>query len=576
MSDLLFTPLELGGLKLANRFVMSPMTRARTPDGIPSAAMAEYYAQRAQAGLIIGEATRVSPQATGYVATPGIYDEAQVAGWRRVTEAVHDAGSTMVCQLWHVGRVSHRIFQAGGAAPVAPSAIRAPTQVFGPEGMLDTSEPLALTVEEIDAVIGDFRSAAENAKKAGFDGVELHGANGYLIHQFLSADANRRSDDYGGSIANRCRFLFAVVDAVAEVWPAARVGVRIGPQIPVPGIADNDSWELYEAVVLGLRARGIGFLHIGELIGDHPMLPPGSGAEERWAPRLKALFGGPVIINGGLTAETAEAALGDYADLTAFGIPFLANPDLPERVRLGAPLNEPNPSTFYGGGTSGYTDYPTLEETLGAELSQVSAKFFTSLPPERRETMGGIMRRVLASKIEEGALGVGDRCSEFELSDAEGQPVSLAGLLNSGPLVLSFYRGGWCPYCNLELRALHRLLPELRRAGAQLVAVTPELPDVAAKTALKQEIDFPVLSDQGQEVARSWGLVYTLDPELRGMYDEFGIDLAASNGDSSGELPIPATYVIDRQGIIGFAFASADHTRRAEPHEVLRAVQALE
>lgn len=364
MFQKLFTPFELDKLTLSNRFVMSPMTRARYPDGIPSAMNAEYYAQRAQAGLIIGEATRVSEQATGYVATPGIFTDEQVAGWRLVTEAVHRGGAKMFCQLWHVGRVSHTMFQPGQSAPVAPSAITAPTQVYGPEGMLDASAPRALETDEIAGVVAQFRVAAENARRAGFDGVDVHAGNGYLIHQFLSESANQRTDLYGGSLENRTRFLFEVVDAVAEVWPAGRISVRLGPQIPTPGISDNDSWELYEAIASGLKERRVGFLHIGELVAEHPMFPGGDTANERWAPRLKRVFGGAVIVNGGLTGETAEAALQEYADLAAFGIPFLANPDLPQRIQTGAELNEPQMETFYGGDVAGYTDYPTLEPAM--------------------------------------------------------------------------------------------------------------------------------------------------------------------------------------------------------------------
>lgn len=572
MSNALFNPLELEDLVLANRIAMSPMTRSRYGEsGVPGEMHALYYAQRAEAGLIMAEATRVSPRATGYVATPGIFNDEQVAGWKRVTDAVHEAGGKIFCQLWHVGRVSHTQFQPDGLAPLAPSAITAPTQVFGREGMIDASAPREMTAAEIKETIEEFRIAAENAARAGFDGVDIHAGNGYLLHQFMSEGANQREDEYGGSIENRLRFLGEVIEAVRSAWPLHRVSLRLGPQIPAPGIPDFASWDLYKAVV-ELAKGQVGMLHIGEFVGDHPMMPPGSGAEERWAPRLKEVFEGPVIINGGLTGESAAEAVSEYADLASFGIPFLANPDLPSRIRLGVELNNPRPDLFYGGGEEGYTDYPRWEDTLGFKLSEVTREMVEKTPSEKLEEMRSIMDRVLASGIDQQALRVGDKAPDFELPDAEGQPFSLQATLKDGPVVVSFYRGGWCPFCNLELQAFHQVLGEIREHGASLVAISPELPDYIGE----QEVDFPVLSDLGNEVARQFGLVFKLDPELKKLYDAFGIDLEKRNGTDSAELPVPGTFVIQPDGEIVFAQAKGDHSKRAEPRDVLVVLERLQ
>ncbi len=576
MTAHLFAPFTLGDLTLKNRVAMSPMTRSRyDANGVPGELHARYYAQRAEAGLIVAEAARVSPQATGYVATPGIFSDPQVAGWRGVTDAVHAAGGAIFCQLWHVGRVSHTMFQPGGAAPVAPSAIAAPTQVFGPDGLLDTSAPRALSAQEIPGVVAEFRAAAENAKRAGFDGVEIHAGNGYLIQQFFSEGANQRTDGYGGSLENRLRFLFEVIDAVAQVWPEHRVSLRLSPQIPAPGIPDHGSWELYEAIAAGAKNRGVGLLHLGEFIGDHPMIPPGSGAKQRWAPRLKEIFAGPVMINGGLTGDAAARAVADYADLAAFGVPFLANPDLPTRIRRGLELNAPRTDLFYGGNEAGYTDYPRWEDTLAAELTAFSASLPAKMPADKLARLQTIMQRVLASGIDQQALKVGDTAPNFILPHADGTPFTLQEALDRGPVVLSFYRGGWCPYCNLELRALHRVLPDIAALGAALIAVSPELPEHAADTRQKQSLAFPVLSDVGNRVARDFGLVFEIDDELKVLYPEFGIDLLQRNGDDSHQLPVPGTYVIAPSGTVVFASAQADHARRAEPTAVLAALGAI-
>lgn len=355
----LFQPYQLGSLRLTNRIVMAPLTRSRAAAGdVPTPLMTTYYAQRASAGLIITEASQISPQGKGYIQTPGIYSDAQVAGWRQVTDAVHQKGGKIFIQLWHVGRISHPDLQEAGALPVAPSAIKAEGQVFTGNGMVDMVTPRALDIEELPGIVTDYRHAAENARMAGFDGVEIHAANGYLLDQFLRDGTNQRTDAYGGSIENRARLLLEVTDAVLEVWEKDRVGVRLSPLSPFNDIVDSDPELLFTHVTRQLSERGIGYLHMIEGITGGPRE---TGHSFKPA-SLRALFKGTYMDNNGQTLDlalTTRAANG--ADLIAFGKLYIANPDLVERLRLNAPLNEPDPSTFYGGDAHGYTDYPFLE-----------------------------------------------------------------------------------------------------------------------------------------------------------------------------------------------------------------------
>jgi N-ethylmaleimide reductase len=362
-SSHLFSPYRLAAIDLPNRIVMAPLTRDRAgPGNVPTALMATYYAQRASAGLIIAEATQVMPEGQGYDATPGIHSEEQAAGWRKVTDAVHAAGGHIYLQLWHVGRISHTAFQPGGGAPVAPSAIRAKTKTFLNGGFVDVSQPRALETAEIPGIVDAYAKAARLALEAGFDGVEVHAANGYLIDQFLRDSTNKREDEYGGSIANRTRFLFEVVDAVIAVWGAERVGIRLGPVSPANDIADSNPTALFNAVVDGLDARGLVYIHIIE--------GATGGARDHGQPydfaALRKRFRGAYIANNGYDKALAEQTLAaDHADLIAFGKPFIANPDLVERLRTDAPLNEVVRETLYGGGPEGYTDYPALDTTAG-------------------------------------------------------------------------------------------------------------------------------------------------------------------------------------------------------------------
>ena len=352
MTRPLHEPYDLAGLRLPNRVIMAPMTRSRAGEGnVATELVATYYAQRASAGLIISEATQVSPQGQGYVATPGIYSPAQQAGWRTVTDAVHAAGGRIFAQLWHVGRISHTSFQPGGAAPVAPSAIQAPGQTFTLSGPAPFSPPRALETDEIAGVVAQYRHGARVARDAGFDGVELHAANGYLIDQFLRDGTNHRTDAYGGSIPNRLRFLLEIVDAVARELPLGRVGVRLSPGGAFNGMSDSDPDALFGAAAAALAHEGVGYLHVVDPIG----------APRAFAPALRERFPGTFIINGGYGADTADAAISSgLADLVAFGVPFLANPDLPRRLAEGAALNTPDRDTFYSGGPKGYIDYPAL------------------------------------------------------------------------------------------------------------------------------------------------------------------------------------------------------------------------
>lgn len=360
MTDsILFHPYTLGSLTLANRFVMAPLTRNRAEAGlVPGALAATYYAQRASAGLIITEATQISAQAQGYQDTPGIYTQAQIEGWRKVTDAVHAKGGKIFVQLWHVGRISHVDLQPGGAAPVAPSAIRAETKTFVNNGFHDVSEPRALTLAEIPGIVEDFRQAAANAIAAGFDGVEIHGANGYLLEQFLKDGANQRTDLYGGSVENRARLLLEVTAAVSKEIGSERTGVRISPVSPVNAISCSNPQEQYNYVAEQLNKLGIVYLHVVEGATGGPR----DNAPFDYA-ALRQRFKNTYLANNGYNTELASAQLAaDKADLFAFGRPFIANPDLIERLKTGAPLNELDPTTLYGGGAKGYIDYPALAD----------------------------------------------------------------------------------------------------------------------------------------------------------------------------------------------------------------------
>jgi N-ethylmaleimide reductase len=324
---------------------------------VPNPLAATYYAQRATAGLIVTEATQVSPQGVGYIRTPGIHSPEQVAGWRKVTDAVHAAGGIIFAQLWHVGRISHPDFH-GGALPVAPSAISANGEVFTAKGPTKMAAPRALETHEIPGIVEQFKRGAENAKAAGFDGVELHGANGYLLDQFLRDGTNKRTDAYGGSIQNRARFPLEVTEAVIGVWDASRVGYRVSPNSAFNSMSESDPIATFSYLAMELNRLGLGYLHVTEPVAG-PSAPP--AGVQRALPILGKLFNRTIIANGGYDAGSANAAIanGD-ADLIAFGVPYLANPDLPARYRKDAPLNAPDTATFYAGGEKGYADYPAL------------------------------------------------------------------------------------------------------------------------------------------------------------------------------------------------------------------------
>ncbi|ASP93488.1 alkene reductase [Sinorhizobium meliloti] len=367
---MLFTPYKLGALELPNRIIMPPMTRSRAAAGdVATALMSEYYAQRASAGLIISEGTQISRQGQGYAWTPGIYTPEQVVGWRLVTDAVHEKGGRIFAQLWHVGRVSHTALQPKGAAPVSSSTLVAGgVKVFidpegrGPEDgigeMVQHSTPRALTEAEIAGVVQDFVKAARNAMEAGFDGVELHGANGYLINQFLDSQANNRSDGYGGSLPRRLRFLREVAEAVAETIGKDRVGVRLAPLTTLQGAVDDTPQATYLAAARMLDEIGVAYIHIAEADWDDAPEMPAAFKEA-----LRLIYRGTMIYSGKYTAERAEQALKNgWADLIGFGRPFIANPDLPARLQRGLALNQPDSGRLFGGGAAGYTDYPRAAE----------------------------------------------------------------------------------------------------------------------------------------------------------------------------------------------------------------------
>lgn len=356
----LFDPAEMGELNLSNRIFMAPLTRNRAQaDGTPKTMAQTYYHQRSSAGLIVSEATQISDMGKGYLDTPGIYDGSHVLSWKKITDAVHAGGGQIFCQLWHVGRISHTSLLPDGKSPVAPSAIRAETETFTAQGFQDCSEPVALDKEGIDQTIEDYAKAALFAKNAGFDGVEVHSANGYLLDQFLQDGANKRDDEYGGSIENRTRLLRQVLEAVMQVWPSQRIGVRLSPLGQANDISDSDREGTFAYTYKMLSDFKLSYLHVVEQFPGNDM----DGKDEKLIKNLRKQFDGFYIANGDYDADRAVKAIeSGHADAVTFGRPFIANPDLPERFRLGAELNEPNPDTFYGGDETGYTDYPFLDE----------------------------------------------------------------------------------------------------------------------------------------------------------------------------------------------------------------------
>jgi len=353
MTDL-FATIPLGNLKLSNRMVMAPLTRNRAPDGIPTKLMAEYYRQRASAGLIISEGTQISEQGIGYPATPGIHTDAEIEGWKAITRAVHSADGRIFCQLWHCGRISHPDYH-GGDKPVAPSAVQAAGQAFTYEGLKDFVEPRALEAAEITAIVEQYRHAAACAVKAGFDGIEIHSANGYLLDQFLRDGTNQRNDVYGGSIENRIRLLSDVSEAVVAEIGADKVGVRISPVNAFNDIHDSDPQALFNQVADMLSNLAIAYLHVVEvtMAGDVDIAVDMT--------EIRQHFNGLYIANGGYDKMRGNAVIAAHnADLVAYGVLYLANPDLPERFKQDAALNEADQTTFYGGDERGYTDYPAL------------------------------------------------------------------------------------------------------------------------------------------------------------------------------------------------------------------------
>jgi 2,4-dienoyl-CoA reductase-like NADH-dependent reductase (Old Yellow Enzyme family) len=353
----LFDPVRIGALDLPNRIIMAPLTRCRaTPEGrVPTPLMRDYYVQRASAGLIFSEATSVTPMGVGYPRTPGIWSDEQVAGWRQITDAVHQAGGRMLLQLWHVGRVSDPVY-LDGALPVAPSAVAPGGHVSLVRPAKPFVTPRALETDEIPAIIAAFRKGAENAQRAGFDGVEIHGANGYLLDQFLQDSTNQRTDEYGGPIENRARLMLEIADQCIAVWGADRVGMHLAPRGDAQSMGDSDPRATFGHVARELGRRKLAFLFAREKVGPDSL-----------GPYLKQEFGGAFIANERFTIEQCEHALqSGEADAVAFGVRFLANPDLPKRLRLGAPLNEADPATMYGEGPHGYTDYPALDDAIAA------------------------------------------------------------------------------------------------------------------------------------------------------------------------------------------------------------------
>ena len=358
MAVSLFDPIKLGAIDAPNRIIMAPLTRGRAGPGfVPNELALEYYRQRASAGLIISEATGISQEGLGWPSAPGLWTDAQVEGWKPVTDAVHTAGGRIVAQLWHMGRLVHSVFN-DGKQPVSASATVGEGRAHTPVGRMDLEEARPLRIDEMPRVIGDYVKAAENAKKAGFDGVQLHGANGYLIDQFLRNGSNLRDDDYGGSVENRIRLLREVTEALIGVWGAGRVSVRLSPNGATQGVDDSAPETLFPIAAAALDALGIGFLELREPGPDGTF---GKTDVPKQSPAIRAAFKGPLILNSDYDVQKAEAALADgSADAIAFGRPFIGNPDLVERIESGAEWAADNPQTWYSPGPEGYTDYPAL------------------------------------------------------------------------------------------------------------------------------------------------------------------------------------------------------------------------
>jgi N-ethylmaleimide reductase len=356
----LFDSVRLGALSLPHRILMAPLTRCRANAGnVPGPLNAEYYRQRASAGLIIAEATSVSPYGFGYPSTPGIFTEEQVAGWKLVTDAVHAAGGRIVLQLWHVGRISHAVFQPDGILPVAPSAIAPRGKIFTGTGMADYPTPRALDLSEIPGIVAEYVHGATLARKAGFDGVEIHNANGYLLDQFLRDGTNHRADRYGGSVQNRARLTLEVTEAVVGVWGSDRVGIRLSPGGVFNDMHDSNPLATFGHVLRELARLNLAYAHVTRVTAQDIA----HGAREGVGPReLRPHYPGTLVSAGGFDLDSGNQALAEgWADAIAFGVPFLANPDLPDRLRQRAPLNTPDENTFYAQGAKGYTDYPTLK-----------------------------------------------------------------------------------------------------------------------------------------------------------------------------------------------------------------------
>ena len=359
----LFDPVEIGALTLPNRIIMAPLTRGRaTKDAVPTAVMAEYYAQRADAGLIISEATGISREGLGWPYAPGLWTDKQVEGWKPVVAAVHAAGGRIVAQLWHMGRLVHP--DLGGGPPVAPSAIAAPHRALTYDGRKDYVEPRAMTQADIERVIGDYARAARNAIAAGFDGVQIHGANGYLVDQFLRESSNRRDDEYGGSIANRLRFMCEVAEAVIAAVGAKRTGIRLSPNVETHGAGDSEPTALFTAAAAELARVGVSWIELRE---PGPQSTFAASDTPPISPTMRKIFPGPIVLNSDYDGPSAAARMAEgVADGISFGRTFIANPDLVERVRVDAPLNAWDSATFYSQGREGYTDYPRLAEQEAA------------------------------------------------------------------------------------------------------------------------------------------------------------------------------------------------------------------
>lgn len=359
----LLSPVQLGPYQLRNRIVMAPLTRNRAGDGnVPRSLNAEYYAQRSTAGLIVSEATQVSPQGLGYAYTPGIHSAEQVEGWKLVTQAVHERDGRIFLQLWHVGRISHPSLQPNGGLPVAPSAIAPEGDAMTYEGFQPFVTPRALETEELPGIVEQYRQGAQNALEAGFDGVEIHSANGYLLDQFLQDGTNHRTDAYGGSVENRARLLLEVTEAVTGVWGAERVGIRLSPSGSFNSMSDSNPEATFSYVVKALDRFNLAYLHFVEP-RTNDQLTPDDPRAKLTSGYFRSIYSGTIISAGGHDRDSGNATLADgEADLIAYGRLYIANPDLPERFALDAPLNEPDRSTFYGGTEHGYTDYPFLDE----------------------------------------------------------------------------------------------------------------------------------------------------------------------------------------------------------------------